>query len=127
MVAVAVAAVAWLGVGAASGCYAYPDGVRDPCAGRRCSYGARCRASLDGRTARCQCPDRCDRYGGDELGAGRRCGDDGRDYAGDCDMRRAACTELREIRAKFHGQCGQYATTLSRRPKRRRKSHIPLR
>ena len=104
--------VAWLAVDAAHACYSFPDGVGDPCAGRRCSYGARCRPSLDGLTARCQCPDRCDRYG-DAVDAGERCGDDGRDYAGDCDIRLAACTQLREIRTKFHGRCGRYPISSS--------------
>jgi len=104
--AVVVVVVACLGVGAASACYFYPDGVADPCAGRRCSYGAQCRPSLDGLTARCQCPDRCDRYG-DTIDAGELCGDDGHDYASECDMRLTACRELREIRAKFDGRCGE--------------------
>ena len=49
--AAAVAAVvSWLGVagpgrGRAAGCYSYPAGVGDPCSGRRCEFGARCRAS----------------------------------------------------------------------------------
>jgi len=104
--AVVVVFVGWLGCRAALACYSYPDGVADPCAGRRCSYGARCRPSFDGLTARCQCPDRCDRYG-DAVDAEQRCGDDGRDYASDCDMRLAACMELREIRIKYIGRCGQ--------------------
>jgi len=103
---VVVAVASWLAVDPVSACYSYPEGVRDPCAGRQCSYGARCRPSLDGLTARCQCPDRCDRYG-DSVDAGERCGDDGRDYASDCDLRLAACRGLREIRTKFDGRCGQ--------------------
>ena len=110
-VVIVVAAAVWLGVSAASACYFYPDGVDDPCAGRRCSYGAQCRPSLDGLTARCQCPDRCDHYG-DTVDAGERCGDDGRDYASDCDVRLAACRELREIRTKYEGRCGQYAASI---------------
>ena len=102
---------AWLGVGAVSACYSYPDGVGDPCAGRRCSYGARCRPSIDGLTARCTCPDRCDRFG-DTVDAGERCGDDGRDYASDCDMRLSACRQFREIRAKYDGRCGQYTAEI---------------
>jgi len=98
-------AVAWL-AGATSACYFYPAGVDDPCVGRRCSYGAQCRASLDGLTARCQCSDRCDRYG-DTVDAGERCGDDGLDYESECEMRLAACRQMREIRAKFLGRCGQ--------------------
>jgi len=104
---IVVIVVVCLGVGGSvSACYFYPDGVVDPCIGRRCSYGAQCRASLDGLTARCQCPDHCDRYG-DAVDAGERCGDDGRDYASECDLRLTACRELREIRAKFDGPCGQ--------------------
>jgi len=110
-VVVVVVAVAWLGLRSTSACYSYPDGVADPCATRRCSYGARCRPSLDGLTARCQCPDRCDRYG-DTVDAGERCGDDGRDYASDCDMRITACRELREIRSKYDGRCGQYTHSM---------------
>lgn len=101
------AVVMWLGLGVAAACYLYPEGVVDPCAGRQCSYGAGCRPSLDGLTARCQCPDHCDQYG-DTVDAGERCGDDGHDYSSDCAMRLTACRELREIRTKYEGRCGQY-------------------
>jgi len=55
-----------------STCYVYPVGVRDPCRGRNCSYGALCTPSLDGLTARCLCPERCDDYG-DTIDNGALC------------------------------------------------------
>jgi len=84
---------------------------------KRCSFGAQCVPSLDGLTARCQCPQRCDDYGdsvgsthrhtdhatsdvcsnspqrcddyGDSVGSTPVCGSDGRDYANSCEMIRA--------------------------------------
>jgi len=120
-----VVAAAWLAIGAASACYSYPEGAGDPCASRRCSYGASCRASIDGLTARCQCPDRCDRFG-DTVDAGERCGDNGRDYASDCDMRLAACRELREIRTKYLGRCGQYTPVLFELPPGKEAMQYPV-
>jgi len=110
VVSVVIVACAWLLRGL-TGCYLYPEDVGpDPCIGRRCSYGAQCRRSVDGLTARCQCPDRCDQYG-DSVDAGPRCGDDGVDYASECHLRLSACRQLQEIRAKFVGRCGVYRPT----------------
>jgi len=47
----------------AGACYVFPPDMVDPCRDKRCSFGAQCVPSLDGLTARCQCPQRCDNYG----------------------------------------------------------------
>lgn len=93
-------------------CYVYPDGVQDPCRDRApCSYGARCVASLDGLTARCQCPARCDTYG-DSVGSGTICADDGRDYRNECEMTKTACQLLTEINKIYDGPCGLLFTLI---------------
>jgi len=86
-------------------CYVFPPDMDDPCRNKRCSFGAQCVPSLDGLTARCQCPQRCDNYG-DSVGSTPVCGTDGRDYANVCEMRRAACSEMRDIEKKYDGKCG---------------------
>lgn len=88
-------------------CYVYPPDVKDPCKEKECSFGAQCVPSLDGLTARCQCPQRCDSYG-DSVGSTPVCGSDGRDYPTQCEMRRAACREMKDIRVKYFGKCGEY-------------------
>ena len=57
----------------ASACYLFPPDAKDPCLDVLCSFGAQCVPSLDGLTARCQCPERCDDYG-DSVGSGRSIG-----------------------------------------------------
>jgi len=86
-------------------CYVFPPDMVDPCRDKRCSFGAQCVPSLDGLTARCQCPQQCDNYG-DSVGSTPVCGTDGRDYANTCEMRRAACSEMRHIEQKYDGKCG---------------------
>lgn len=85
-------------------CYVFPAGRRDPCVGRRCRYGARCSPSYDGRKSLCVCPTRCDQFG-DAVGSTTVCGSDGRDYASLCELRRAACRQLRDIEKKYDGKC----------------------
>lgn len=87
-------------------CYVYPPDVKDPCRKKDCSFGALCVPSLDGLIARCQCPDRCDKYG-DSAGSTPICGNDGKDYANVCEMRRAACRDMKEIAMKYPGKCGK--------------------
>jgi hypothetical protein len=87
-------------------CYVFPADQIDPCRDKRCSFGAQCVPSLDGLTARCQCPERCDNYG-DSVDSTPLCATDGHDYANMCEMRRAACSEMRDIEKKYEGQCGQ--------------------
>lgn len=88
-------------------CYVYPPDVPDPCAGKTCSYGARCVASLDGMVARCQCPEQCSDYG-DSVGSTPICGTDGVDYRNSCELQMAACREMKDIGVKYEGKCGQY-------------------
>jgi len=93
-------------IGISAACYVFPAGRRDPCVGRRCQYGARCSPSRDGRRSLCVCPTRCDRFG-DAVGSATVCGSDGRDYAGLCELRRAACRQLTNIEKKYDGKCGE--------------------
>ncbi|PVD37045.1 hypothetical protein C0Q70_04038 [Pomacea canaliculata] len=79
-------------------------GKRDPCEGKVCNYGAKCQPSVDGKTARCQCPSECYRYG-DNLGSKPVCGSDGMDYNNICELHKAACNKLQDIRVKYYGKC----------------------
>ena len=88
-------------------CYVYPPDVADPCLNKECGFGAYCVPSLDGLAARCQCPTKCDRYG-DSKDSVPICGSDGVDYANKCEMRRAACSEMRDVHTKYLGKCGKY-------------------
>ncbi|KAL8568100.1 hypothetical protein ACOMHN_000324 [Nucella lapillus] len=85
-------------------CYKFPPGKRNPCEGKQCNYGATCQPSLDGSEARCQCPNKCYRYG-DNLGSKPVCGSDGNDYDNLCEMKKAACHKLEDIRVKYYGNC----------------------
>ncbi|KAK2184807.1 hypothetical protein NP493_252g05062 [Ridgeia piscesae] len=85
-------------------CYVYPTDVTDPCQGKECSFGAQCVPSLDGQTARCQCPEQCSHYG-DSVGSRPVCGTDGRDYRNVCELRRAACHAMKDITVKYQGKC----------------------
>jgi len=87
-------------------CYVYPTDVTDPCQGKECSFGAQCVPSLDGQTARCQCPEQCSHYG-DSVGSRPVCGTDGRDYRNVCELRRAACHAMKDITVKYQGKCGE--------------------
>lgn len=78
--------------------------AKDPCLDVLCSFGAQCVPSLDGLTARCQCPERCDDYG-DSVGSGPVCGSDGQDYPNACKLRKAACQQMKDIRTKYNGRC----------------------
>jgi len=96
-----------LGLGGAHACYIYPADAKDPCGDKRCSFGAKCVPSLDGLTARCQCPERCDNYG-DSVGSTPICGTDGRDYPNTCEMSRNACSEMKDVERKYDGKCGEW-------------------
>eukprot|EP00106_Octopus_bimaculoides_P012705 XP_014780147.1 PREDICTED: agrin-like [Octopus bimaculoides] len=78
--------------------------MKDPCEQKKCSFGAECVPSLDGFSYRCQCPNRCNTYG-DNIGSTPVCGNDGVDYSNMCEMRKAACQEMKDIRVKYYGKC----------------------
>ena len=101
-----------LWVHAVTPCYVYPADVRDPCHGKLCSFGAKCVPSLDGLTARCQCRERCDNYG-NSVGSQPICGDDGKDYTNQCELERTSCRQMKVIKPKYNGTCGEYTLTLS--------------
>ncbi|XP_055958196.1 agrin [Patella vulgata] len=79
-------------------------GIPDPCEGEVCTYGAKCIPSIDGSSHRCVCPDRCDTFG-DSLGSTPVCGSNGIDYSNMCELHRAACNSMKEIRVKYYGKC----------------------
>ncbi|KAI1287382.1 Agrin [Halotydeus destructor] len=85
-------------------CYKFPSDVRDPCLDLVCQYGADCIRSKDGKKADCLCPEKCYTYG-DSVGSRPVCGSDGRDYPNECELRRRACKESKDIVAKFPGRC----------------------
>lgn len=87
-------------------CYLYPSEMRDPCKGKVCNFGASCVASLDGLTARCQCPERCNSFG-DAVGSGPVCGSDGQNYESLCQMKKRACEDMKEIEKIYVGKCGE--------------------
>ena len=87
-------------------CYAYPPDMTDPCEGKQCSFGAQCVPSLDGQTARCQCPEQCSHYG-DSVGSRPVCGSDGRDYRNVCELKRAACHAMEDVTVKYEEKCGE--------------------
>ena len=88
-------------------CYVYPPDVADPCRDQECSFGAYCVPSLDGMTARCQCPTSCNRYG-DSIDSIPVCGSDGINYANQCEMRRSSCNNMKDVHVKYLGKCGEY-------------------
>lgn len=81
-------------------------GVPDPCNSKKCSHGARCVPFLDGQVARCICPDSCNSYG-ESLSPSHVCSVDGVDYVNECELRKAECREMREIKIKYRGKCGR--------------------
>ncbi|XP_046396911.1 agrin-like [Ischnura elegans] len=92
------------------GCYVFPPGGGgDPCAAKQCPAGARCVPAPDGRSATCECPERCPVYG-DHAGAGPICGDDAKDYPSLCHLRKAACTAGVNVALRYHGKCDPCAT-----------------
>jgi len=90
-----------------TGCYVYPADVQDPCAGKTCSFGAHCVASVDGLVARCQCLETCNSYG-DSVDSWPVCSTDGIDYDNACEMRRASCRQMTDVEKKYDGKCGEY-------------------
>ncbi|ESO90468.1 hypothetical protein LOTGIDRAFT_71215, partial [Lottia gigantea] len=78
--------------------------IPNPCEGKLCRFGATCKLSIDGTEGRCVCPPRCDSYG-DSLGSTPVCGSNGVDYKNMCELHRAACSGMRNIRVKYYGKC----------------------
>ncbi|XP_067659553.1 agrin-like isoform X7 [Haliotis asinina] len=79
-------------------------GKKNPCEDHPCNFGAICVPSLDGTSHRCTCQNRCDSYG-DNVGSTPVCGNNGVDYKNMCELERAACTSMKEIRVKYFGKC----------------------
>lgn len=99
-------------VGASTACYVYPADVADPCAGKKCSFGAHCVASVDGLVARCQCLQSCSSYG-DSVDSWPVCSTDGVDYDNVCEMRKASCRLMADIEKKYDGKCGEMCLKLT--------------
>ncbi|KAL3860973.1 hypothetical protein ACJMK2_007067, partial [Sinanodonta woodiana] len=76
----------------------------DPCKNVQCNYGAICVSSKDGKSSRCQCQERCDSYG-DNVGNTPICGNDKIDYNNFCELQRASCKKMEEIKVKYYGKC----------------------
>uniref|UniRef100_A0A915KWY0 Uncharacterized protein n=1 Tax=Romanomermis culicivorax TaxID=13658 RepID=A0A915KWY0_ROMCU len=68
-------------------CYAFEGDFKDPCEAQNCLYGSNCVLSPDGKSGRCVCAERCYNYG-DSKGSRPVCGQDGRDYASLCHIRK---------------------------------------
>uniref|UniRef100_T1ISD5 Kazal-like domain-containing protein n=1 Tax=Strigamia maritima TaxID=126957 RepID=T1ISD5_STRMM len=90
----------------AHSCYIFPKAVKDPCENKVCRFGARCVPAMDGRTAECTCPDKCPSYG-DHRGSLPVCATDGKDYPNVCELRRAACQNMKDVEERYQGKCGE--------------------
>ncbi|RWS04342.1 agrin-like protein [Dinothrombium tinctorium] len=88
----------------AKACYKFAKGVKDPCLDMKCRFGENCVRSKDGKKAECVCPEKCYTYG-DSVGSRPVCGTDGRDYPNECELRRRACKNMKDISVKFQGRC----------------------
>ncbi|KAB7496788.1 Follistatin [Armadillidium nasatum] len=76
----------------------------DPCSLYQCNYGAICVPSVSGPGATCQCPTDCSSYGV-SLVQTSVCGSDGRNYENECELRKRACYDQRNIALKYTGIC----------------------
>lgn len=75
------------------------------CAEQECKYGAVCKVSIDGLSARCICPGPCYDYG-DSEGSELVCGTDGKDYASQCELARDSCKAMEDVQVAHPGKCG---------------------
>ncbi|RWS29760.1 agrin-like protein [Leptotrombidium deliense] len=78
--------------------------LSDPCLNKQCHFGAICQPSLDGRSSECVCTDKCQGYA-DSRATRPVCGSDGNDYPNICEVKKAACIQMKEITAKYYGRC----------------------
>ena len=85
--------------------------VPDPCLNKNCTLGAICERSLDGLTSRCICPRHCPSPG--SPGAITMCGSDGLEYQSLCQLRKAACENMKDIQPKTYGKCGRLFQIIS--------------
>ncbi|XP_069117853.1 agrin-like isoform X2 [Argopecten irradians] len=102
--------------GLCQACYVFPAGSKNPCDGVTCRLGAICVPSKNGLSHRCMCPERCDNYG-DNLGGMPVCGTNGKDYNSSCELRRASCRDMKEIKLKYYGKCKPCAGFVCEPPK----------
>lgn len=86
-------------------CYVFPADSVDPCLEKQCPPGAKCVVKPTGEPS-CVCPQHCPQYG-DHAASRPLCASDNRDYRDLCHMRKAACTQGKEISLKLHGACGK--------------------
>lgn len=87
-------------------CYLFPKDIKDPCETKKCPFHSTCVVQMDGMTPECLCPEKCARYG-DNRGSQSVCGTDGVDYSLVCELKRAACTQKKDIQVKYRGLCGE--------------------
>ncbi|KAG8193212.1 hypothetical protein JTE90_005560 [Oedothorax gibbosus] len=74
-------------------------GPCDLCQNVHCKYGARC------ESGQCVCPVSC------PPAYEPVCGTDGQTYPTECEMRREACLDSRDIRVLFYGECGDVGSS----------------
>ena len=76
----------------------------DPCSKKLCEFHSICLSRTD-RGAECVCPSCTDDYK-------PVCGSDGKTYANDCELRKAACERQKEIKVAKKEACGTYIASL---------------
>ena len=88
-------------------CYVFPPESKDPCSEKVCDFGAQCVSSIDGLTARCQCPVKCDNFG-DSVGSDEVCGSDAETYTNECEMKKTGVQRIdRDRKRKYDGNAGK--------------------
>jgi len=74
-----------------------------------CLFGARCERLSDGHSAVCRCEMRCTDSPGGRI-TSPVCGDDGKDYVNECELRQTSCINMMTISVKYNGSCGKCYT-----------------